>query len=159
MVDLKLSKAPLSLRLMLTMAIIGTSVTYIILALHIFVDTAFKVSLIKEAYSMMDWTEILDHTHKYFPYYGVYIFAFVLFIFVLATSYPEWVKLLVVIIPNCLIALDIGSMWAIRYIHATIFSWGLFLAGNFLAISFAIISILILYDIWIRKEGLSNEGF
>ena len=147
----KLSKAPLSLKLLVTMAIIGIGITYIILALHIYIDTEFKVSMIKKAYSTMEWTELTDHSHKYFPYYGIYIFAFSLFIFVLGTSYPEWLKRLVAIIPNCLIVLDIGSMWAIPYINANIFSWGLFLAGNFLALSFAIISILSLYDIWLRK--------
>jgi hypothetical protein len=148
----RLSKAPLSLRILVTMAIIGTGITYIVLALHIFIDTSFKVSLIKEAYSTMDWYELVDHTHKYFPYYGIYIFAFALFIFVLGTSYPEWLKILLVVIPNTLIVIDIGSMWAIRFINADIFSWALFLAGIFLALSFATISLLSLYDIWLRKK-------
>ena len=148
----KLSKAPLSLKLLVTMAIIGIGITYLILALHIYIDTEFKVSMIKKAYGTMEWTELTDHTHKYFPYYGIYIFAFLLFICILGTSYPEWLKRLVAIIPNCLIVLDIGSMWAIPYINANIFSWGLFLAGNFLALSFAIISILSLYDIWLKKN-------
>ena len=148
---LRFSKAPLSLKLLVTMAVIGIAITYLILALHIYIDTEFKVSLIKKAYSGMEWMELTDHTHKYFPYYGIYIFAFALFIFVLGTSYPEWLKRLVVIIPNCLIVLDIGSMWAIPYINADIFSWGLFLAGNFLALSFFTIAALTLYDIWLRK--------
>lgn len=147
------AKAPLSLRLLVTMALLGTAITYMVLALHIFIDTSFKVSVIKEAYSTMEWTELVDHTHKYFPYYGIYIFAFALFIFVLGTSYSEKVKCLAAIIPNILIVIDIGSMWAIRYINADIFSWGLFLAGNFLALSFAIIFFLTLYDIWIKKGG------
>lgn len=147
----KFSKAPLSLKLLATMAVFGMGLTYIILALHIYIDTNFQVAMIKKAYSTMEWTELTDHTHKYFPYYGIYIFAFALFLFVLGTSYSERLKRLVVIIPNCLILLDIGSMWGIPYINADIFSWGLFLAGNFLALSFAVISLLLLYDIWLRK--------
>lgn len=147
-----LSKAPLSLKLLVTMALLGISITYLILAMHIFIDTSFKVSVIKEAYSTMDWTELVDHTHKYFPYYGIYIFAFALFIFVLGTSFPEWLKRIVVVAPNILIVIDIGSMWAIRFINADIFSWGIFLAGNLLAVCFAIIFFLTLYDIWLRRS-------
>lgn len=149
--DLKLSNAPLSVKLLVTMAIIGIGITYLVLALHIFIDTEFKVSLIKQAYENMEWTELVDHTHKYFPYYGIYIFAFALFIFVLGTSYPEKLKIIMAIVPNCLIVLDIASMWLIRYVNATIFSWGLFLAGNLLAACFGLISALTLYDIWLRK--------
>ena len=150
---LNLSKAPLSLKLLSTLAIAGMGITYIVLALHIFIDTAFNVSIIKEAYSTMEWMELVDHTHKYLPYYGIYIFAFALFLFVLGTSYSEKVKRWMVIIPNCFILLDIGSMWAIRFIHADLFSWGLFLAGIFLAISFLTIAVLTLYDIWFRKTA------
>lgn len=151
MENFKLSRAPLSWKLLVTMAVLGMGITYLVLALHIYIDTAFQVSTIKEAYSTMDWTELSDHTHKYFPYYGIYIFAFALFIFILGTSYPEWLKRMAAIIPSILIFLDIGSMWAIRFINADIFSWVLFLAGTFIAISFAIIALLILYEAWFRK--------
>lgn len=148
-----ISKASLSVKLLVTMALLGIGITYLVLALHIFIDTSFKVSVIKEAYSTMEWTELADHTHKYFPYYGIYIFAFALFIFVLGTLYPEWLKITMAIVPNFLIVLDIGSMWAIRFIHAEIFSWALFLAGNFLALSFAVVFLLTMYDIWFRKSA------
>lgn len=149
--NFRISQAPFSLKLLVTMAIIGIGITYLILALHIYIDTNFQVSAIKKAYGTMEWIELTDHSHKYFPYYGIYIFAFALFIFVLGTSYPEWLKILVVIVPNCLIVLDIGAMWAIPYINVDIFSWVLFLAGNFLALSFAVIALLTLYDIWFKK--------
>lgn len=149
---LKLSKAPVSVKLLATMAVFGLGITYLILALHIFIDTQFNASLIKEAYSGMDWYELVDNTHKYFPYYGVYIFAFALFLFVLGTSYPEWLKNLVVIVPNVLILIDISSMWAIRFVNADIFSWVLFFAGLSLAMCFAVIEILLVYDIWFRKS-------
>jgi hypothetical protein len=146
-----MAEKSLSLKVLLTFAIIGMCLTYLILALHIFIDTEFSVPNISEAYSTFDWIELVDQSHKYLPYYGIYIFAFALFIFTLSTRYPEWLKVLCVVIPNCLIVLDIGSMWAIRYIHAGIFSWVLFFAGIFLALSFAIIALLTLYDLWIRR--------
>ena len=150
--NFRLSKAPLSVRLLATMAIFGMSITYMILALHIFIDTEFKVSMIKDAYSTMDWTELVDHTHKYFPYYGIYIFAFALFIFILGTSYSEKIKRLTAVIPTILIVIDIGSMWAIRYINTNIFSWVLFIAGNLLALGFFAIALLSLYDIWCKEN-------
>lgn len=153
----RLSGAPISLKLLITMALLGMSLTYAVLATHIFIDTEYKVSLIKQAYGNMDWTELVDHTHKYFPYYGIYIFAFALFIFVLGTSYAEWLKIVMVIVTNGLIVLDIGSMWAIRFVNADIFSWGLFLAGSLLATSFTILFILIFYDVWIRKTVPRNK--
>lgn len=146
-----LSKGPFSLKLLTTLAVCGMAITYSVLALHIFIDTSFQVSTIKEAYSTMEWMELVDHTHKYLPYYGIYIFAFSLFLFVLGTSYSEKLKRWVVILPNLFILLDIASMWGIRYLNADIFSWGLFLAGILLALSFFTIALLLLYDIWLRK--------
>ena len=87
----KLYKAPLSLKLLVSMALLGIGITYIILALHIFIDTEFKVSMIKQAYSTMEWTELVDHSHKYFPYYGIYIFAFALFIVVVVVGGSLWI--------------------------------------------------------------------
>lgn len=148
MEQLALSRKSLSLRLLLTFAVLGMAITYLLLALHIYIDTEFSISIIKEAYSTFDWIELTDHSHKYLPYYGIHIFAFALGILVLGTRYPEWLKVTAVIATNCLIVLDVGSMWAIRYIHAGIFSWVLYLAGLFLALGFAIIAALTLYDIW-----------
>jgi len=148
-----LSKAPASLKILATMALLGIAITYMVLALHIFIDTNFKVSVIKEAYSTMEWTELADHTHKYFPYYGIYIFAPALFIFVLGTSYSDKLKIFLILASNSLIVLDIGSMWAIRFINAAVFSWGLFLAGNFLALSFGVIFLLTMYETWLKKRA------
>ena len=151
MESIKLFKENMSLKLLITFAIFGMCLTYGILVAHIYIDTEFQVSNIEEAYSTFDWIELVDQTHKYLPYYGIYLFAFALLIFVLGTSYSQRVKIPMVIIPNCLIFIDIGSMWAIRYVHAGIFSWVLFIAGTLLGLSFAMIIVLSLYDIWLRK--------
>jgi hypothetical protein len=42
-------------------------------------------------------------------------------------------------------------MWAIPYIHSDLFGWVLFFAGNFLALSFAVLFVLTLADIWSLK--------
>ena len=145
------SKGPLSIKVLATMMLLGIAITYGILALHIYIDTEFKPGLISEAYKTFEWIELTDQTHKYFPYYGIYIFAFALTIFVLGTRYSEKLKIFFSIWVPSMIVVDIGSMWAIPYISAPIFGWVLFFAGNFLALSFGTIFVLTLYDIWIRK--------
>lgn len=129
-----ISKAPLSVKVLVTMMLLGIAITYCILALHIYIDSQFKPALISQAYKSMEWIELTDQTHKYFPYYGIYIFAFTLTAFVLGTSYSEKLKITLTLVPCSLIVLDIGSMWAIPYVSAKIFGWVLFFAGNFLAL-------------------------
>lgn len=148
-----LSRAPLSLKVLMTLALIGMALTYVVLALHIYIDTQFSIVTIEKAYSTFEWTELVDHTHRYFPYYGIYIFAFALITLMLGTTYSEKIKMYFATVPNILIALDVGSMWAIRYIHAGIFSWVLFLAGTFLGLHFILLFFMILNEIWLKKEG------
>ena len=149
---LHISRNPLSVKVLVTMVMLGIAVTYMILALHIYIDTEFKPSMISQAYSTFEWIELTDQTHKYFPYYGIYIFAFALFIFVLGTRYSEKLKIFFSIFVPTMIVIDIGSMWAIPYINAPTFGWFLFFAGNFLALSFGTIFILTMYDVWLKKS-------
>ncbi|NQT25883.1 hypothetical protein HQ585_11040 [candidate division KSB1 bacterium] len=151
MTQSNLSKGPLSLKVLATMMLLGIALTYAILALHIYIDTEFKPGLIGEAYSTFEWIELTDQTHNYFPYYGIFIFAFALIIFVLGTGYSEKLKIFFSVFAPVMIVIDIGSMWAIPYIHAAIFGWVLFFAGNFLALCFGALFILTLYDIWLKK--------
>lgn len=144
---------PLSVKVLVTMVLLGIAITYAILALHIYIDTEFKPALISEAYNTFEWIELTDQTHKYFPYYGIYIFAFSLFIFVLGTRYSEKLKIFFSIFVPVMIVTDIGSMWAIPYISKEIFGWVLFFAGNFLALSFGTIFVLTLYDVWLKKSS------
>ena len=157
MSSMRISKAPISVKVLVTMMLLGIAITYCILALHIFIDTHFKPALIKEAYKSMEWIELTDQTHKYFPYYAIYIFAFTLTAFVLGTSYSEKLKVTLTIIPCTLIVLDIGSMWAIPYVSAEIFGWVLFFAGNFLALSFATLFVLTMSDVWSLKQKIFGK--
>jgi hypothetical protein len=152
-----ISKAPLSVKVLVTMMLLGIAITYCILALHIYIDSQFKPALISQAYKSMEWIELTDQTHKYFPYYGIYIFAFTLTAFVLGTSYSEKLKITLTLVPCSLIVLDIGSMWAIPYVSAKIFGWVLFFAGNFLALSFATLFILTMSDIWSLKKKVFGK--
>ena len=148
----KLSKAPLSVKVLATCAMLGIAITYMVLALHIYIDTEFNPDMIGEAYSTFEWIELTDQTHDYFPYYGIYIFAFALFIFVLGTGYSEKLKIFITLFVGAMIIIDIGSMWAIPYIHAGIFKWALFFAGNFLALTFGTLFVLTLYDVWLKDR-------
>jgi hypothetical protein len=152
-----ISKAPLSVKVLVTMMLLGIGITYCILALHIYIDSQFKPALISQAYKSMEWIELTDQTHKYFPYYGIYIFAFTLTAFVLGTSYSEKLKITLTLVPCSLIVLDISSMWAIPYVSAKIFGWVLFFAGNFLALSFATLFILTMSDIWSLKKRIFGK--
>ena len=156
MSDFRFSTAKLSVKVMATMILLGIAITYCILALHIYIDTEFNPKLIGEAYSTFEWIELTDQTHKYFPYYGIYIFAFAIILFVMGTSYSEKLKIFLTIMPSVMIMIDIGSMWAIPYISKGIFGWVLFFAGNFLALSFASLFVLTLYDIWIKKSKMKK---
>jgi hypothetical protein len=49
-------------------------------------------------------------------------------------------------------------MWAIPYIHSDLFGWVLFFAGNFLALSFAVLFVLTLADIWSLKPKRFGKG-
>jgi hypothetical protein len=158
MSTMRVSEGPLSVKVLVTVMLLGIALTYAILALHIYIDTEFKPAMIKEAYKSFEWIELTDQTHKYFPYYAIYIFAFTLAAFVLGTSYSEKLKIAMTLVPCTLIVLDIGSMWAIPYIHSDLFGWVLFFAGNFLALSFAVLFVLTLADIWSLKPKRFGKG-
>ena len=66
---LHISRNPLSVKVLVTMMMLGIAITYLILVLHIYIDTEFKPSMISQAYSTFEWIELTDQTHKYFPYY------------------------------------------------------------------------------------------
>lgn len=147
----QLSKSPLSVKLLVTMILICLGFTYASLALHIFIDTEFKPDLIKEAYSLFEWIELTDLTHDYLPYYAVILFFIPLSLFIFTTNYSEKLKCIFPVVVGSMIILDIGSMWAIPYIHAGIFSWTLFFAGNCLALCFGSLFVLILIETWLKK--------
>ena len=149
MKGLRLSRAPLSMRLLVTTLLCMAGLIYISLLIHIWQDTEMKASLIAKAYGSMESLELADHTHKYLPFYTIYLFLIPTTL-LMFTSFSERVKSIFAILPFILIVIDIASMWLIPYVHKG-FSWVLMFAGSFLAFAFLILFVLNIYDIWLRK--------
>lgn len=151
MEKVKLASAPISLKLFVTVLLCVIGLTYLALLTHIWIDTEMKVANIATAYGQFEFGELAQHSHEYLPYYAIYIFFFPTLVF-LFTSYSEGLKRFFAVFPLAMTVVDIGSMWLIRYFHAGIFSWVLFFAGMILGLSFFSLFLLILYDIWLKKE-------
>lgn len=140
-------------KIFISCILIGIALTYAVLFMNIYVDTEFNVSLIEEAYSMFEFTELLAHSQIYLPFYLVYIFLFPLYMFVAGTSYSEKLKIILPTVSILMVFLDISSMWAIRYVHTGIFSRVLIGAGTMVGLSFVMVVALLFYDMWIRKPS------
>jgi len=150
MENFRLSRAPISIKLLMTSLLCVIGLTYILLLIHVWHDTEMKVSLISQAYSTMESIELTSITHTYLPYYALYLFAIPVILFMF-TSYSEKVKRIFAVLPFIFCAIDIGSMWSIPYINKG-FSLVLWLAGTCLASTFLTLYILNIYDIWFRKQ-------
>jgi hypothetical protein len=148
--NFRLSRAPISMKLLTTTLLCVISLTYLILLLHIWQDCEMKPALIAKGYSSMESLELTDHAHKYLPYYAIFIFAFPS-IFFMFTSYSEKIKRIFAVLPFVLIIVDIASMWLMPYVSQN-FCWMLFFAGMFLGFTFLLLFILNIYDIWFRKQ-------
>lgn len=151
MENLRLSKAPISAKLLMTTLLCMVGLIYLSLLLHIWQDTEMKPALIAKAYGSMESMELADHTHKYLPYYALYLLALPAALFML-TSYSENMKRIFAVLPFVVIIIDIGAMWLIPYAHQVFFSWVLTFAGAFLALTFFTLFLLDVYDIWFKKS-------
>lgn len=151
MENFRLSRAPLSMKLLATSFLCIAGLIYLGLLVHIWQDTEMNPALIAKGYCSMEAMELTDHVHKYLPYYAIYIFLIpsVLFMF---TSYSEKIKRVFAVLPSILIIFDIASMCFMPYISPA-FCWGLFFAGMFLGATFLLLFILSIYDIWLRKTA------
>ena len=148
--NFRLSGAPVSMKLLLTTLLCIVGLIYISLLVHIWQDTEMKPSLVAKAYGSMESLELTDHTHKYLPYYALYLFLIPTLLFMF-TSYSEKVKRIFAILPFVLIIIDIASMWLIPYVSQVFFAWVLCFAGSFLALTFLSLFFLDIYDIWLKK--------
>lgn len=151
MENFRLSRAPISMKLFLTSLLCIVGLIYISLLVHIWQDTEMKPSMIAKAYGSMESLELTDHTHKYLPYYALYLFAIPV-ILLMFTSYSEKIKRIFAVMPSLLIIIDIGSMWLIPYVSKNLFSWVLLFAGTFLGLIFLLLFMLNVYDIWLKKS-------
>ncbi len=151
MENLRISKAPISAKLLMTTLLCMVGLIYLSLLLHIWQDTEMKPALIAKAYGSMESMELADHTHKYLPYYALYLLALPAALFML-TSYSENMKRIFAVLPFVVIIIDIGAMWLIPYVNQVFFSWVLFFAGTFLGLTFLLLFLLNIYDIWFKKS-------
>jgi len=149
MSNLRLSNAPISVKLLVTSLICVIGLTYLTLVVHIYIDTEMRPSLVAESYGGMEYIELTDHAHNYLPYYALFLFAIPIAVFMF-TSYSEKIKCFLAVFPFVVIVIDIGSMYLIPYLW-TGFAMVLWLAGSFLGITLVIVFLLTLYDVWLRK--------
>lgn len=145
----RISKAPVSIKLLATVLCCIVGLTYITLLANIYIDTEMKPSLIIEAYGQMEYTELSDIAHNYLPYYAVFLFVLPVTMFMF-TSYSEKIKRFFAVFPFLVIAADISSMYLIHYLWKG-FAYVLWIAGTCLALTFLSLFVLNLYDIWLRK--------
>jgi hypothetical protein len=145
-----LSKAPASLKLFATVMLLVVGLIYLVLLVHIWIDTEMKAANIAEAYGGMEYIELTDHAHTYLPYYSLFVFLLPVLIFMF-TSFGERLKRFFAVFPFVVIVIDIGSMYLIPYLWRG-FGWVLFFAGTTLGITFLFLFILNVYDLWLRKS-------
>ncbi|MEW6009089.1 MAG: hypothetical protein AB1629_05615 [Candidatus Omnitrophota bacterium] len=150
MINSKLRDLELSSKLFISLFLCLTGLSYITLLLHIWVDTAMKVSMITESYGTFEFSELVGHAHTYI-FWFILTFAPVITIF-LFTSFAETLKRFFAVIPMLLIVSDVGSMWLIRYWAKIWFSWQLYFSGLLLAALFLAMFVLINFDIWLKKS-------
>jgi uncharacterized membrane protein YfhO len=88
----------------------------------------------------------LTHTHLL----STLVVVFLLILTFSFTSYPNWLKATLYILPFLAIILDIGSWWLAKL--APGFAVLVILGGIFLGTSFGALSLLGLWDIWFGKK-------
>lgn len=150
MENFRLSKLPISFKMMASVLLCMVGLMYISLLFHIWIDTQMKPSLVIEAYGKMEYSELAENTVRFLPYYTIYLFTIPIVLFMFS-SYSEKLKIFFGIFPLIIIIIDISSMWLIPYLW-NVFAYILWLAGTCLALTFSLLFILILYDIWLKKE-------
>ena len=149
MEDFRFSELALSKKLYVTSLLCFIGVVYLLFAFNIYLSTEFSPSLVAESYGYMEYMEITEHTHIYLPYYGLFVFAIPLAIFMF-TAYSEKLKCFVGVVPFIVIPFDISLMYLIPYVWSG-FGLVLVLVGTSLAITLMIIMLLNFHDIWLRK--------
>ncbi|MDP2982757.1 MAG: hypothetical protein Q8O92_05455 [Candidatus Latescibacter sp.] len=149
MEGIRLSKAPISIKLLTSTILCIIGLIYLALLVHICIDTEMKVSLVAKSYGGMEYIELTDHAHIYLPYYSLFIFFIPISLFMF-TSYGEKLKSFFAVVPFLFIVVDIGSMYLIPYV-SPIFATVLYIAGTCLGLTFLTLFSLLQYELWFRK--------
>jgi hypothetical protein len=135
----------------MTAVLCSVGLTYVTFLVHIWIDTQMIVKNIATAYGGMEYIELTNHAHIYYPYYAIYLFLLPTALFMF-TSYSEKFKVFFAAFPFVIIFCDIASMYLIPYASKTLFAYVLWTAGTLLALSFLTMFVLNCYDIWFRKN-------
>ena len=89
-----------------------------------------------------------SHTHLF----GQTLIAGLLGLIFLFSSVREWLKALIVALPFVGTLIDIGGMWATRFVSPSLA--GLVIAGGTLfALGYLVITIISLWELWATKEA------
>ena len=147
----RLSKEPVSIKLLTSMILCMLGLVYLLFFVHIYIDTEMKVSMIAQAYGGMEYIELTDHAHTYLPYYTIFLFLIPVILFMF-TSYSETLKSFFAVFPFLVIIVDIASMYLIPYV-SLIFALILWIVGTCLALTFTTLFCMIYYDVWLRKTA------
>lgn len=97
----------------------------------------------------------VSHIHLF----GIaFIFMFVGLIFALATGVPKALKVVVIAMPYVFLLIDIASWWLTKLNPN--FAWLTIIGGGAMALSFAFMWIVSIYEMWIlpRRGGDSRNG-
>ena len=150
--NLRLSKLPTRFKLLASALLCVIGIVYIVLIVNIWIDTELKPSIIIEAYGDMEYIELSANAHIDLPHYSLFLFAIPVFLFMFS-SYSDKLKCFLAVFPFVMILVDVGSMYLIPYLNKVFFSYTLWLAGTCLAITFLLLFIFILYDMWFKKQS------
>lgn len=101
----------------------------------------------------------VSHIHLF----GIaFIFMFVGLIFSLATGVPKGLKSIVIVMPYVFLIIDIAAWWLTKLNPH--FSWFVMIGGGMMALSFAFMWIVSMYEMWImprihedNRDGIHDE--
>ena len=152
MKDFKISSASFSIKLFLTILLCIVGLTYATLIVQKWVDTGEWPFMVSEGYQYMEYIELTDYVHIYLPYYWLFLFAIPITMFML-TSFSETLKRFFAVFPFIIIILDSISVYLIPYVWNG-FAMLLWLTGATLGVTFLMLFILTLKDMWFSKVSV-----
>lgn len=89
-----------------------------------------------------------SHTHLF----GQTLIAGLLGLVFLFSAQPQGRKALILAIPFAATLLDIGSMWLTRFVTPG-FAYGVMSGGSLFFFGYALIALISLYELWIKREA------
>jgi hypothetical protein len=151
--DLKLSSLTLKVKIYVTGLLTLVGLTYLMLVLHKWLDTGGWPYKVAEGFQYMEYIELTDHVHIFFPYYWLFVFAIPITLFML-TSFSENIKRFFALFPFLVIVVDSACVYLIPYV-STGFAMLLWLTGVILGFTLLALLMFNFYDLWFRKAAVN----